>query len=193
MTTVRSRGDTLLLPDLHLHWLKGQCLQESQLGGAEGGRWKVPLLCTSLPDNYSSTAGLDVVWESPSLEDSSCHQPAAFSQSLGPTVRLCCLTRSPPRTPGAPAAAPSPTLPTHLNARVNSKVIINLATYKLKLNEKMTAERAFSFRETVELTLRSGGAVLIQHPLLHLFLQVLLVDGGRVESVTHKLRHSRTC
>lgn len=66
MTTVRSWGDTLLLPDLHLHWLNGQCLQESQLGGAEGGRLKVPPLCTSLtttrPPRASMLCGSHPPW-----------------------------------------------------------------------------------------------------------------------------------
>lgn len=41
----------------------------------------------------------------------SCCRPAASSRSLDPRGHLCCLTRSPPRNPAAPAAAPSPSLP----------------------------------------------------------------------------------
>lgn len=42
---------------------------------------------------------------------------AASSRSLGPIGRLCCPTPSPPRTPEAPAAAPSPSLLTRLSVR----------------------------------------------------------------------------
>lgn len=50
-----------------------------------------------------------------------------------------------------------------------------------------------SIETLVELTIRRGDALLlIQHQLLHLFPQVLLVDGRRIKSVTHKLGHSGT-
>lgn len=39
---------------------------------------------------------------------------------------------------------------------------------------------------------RRDAVLLVQHQLLHLFPQILLVDGRRVESVAHKLRHSGT-
>lgn len=39
---------------------------------------------------------------------------------------------------------------------------------------------------------RRGALLLIQHQLLHLLLQVLLVNGCRVKSITHKLGHPRT-
>lgn len=42
-------------------------------------------------------------------------------------------------------------------------------------------------------TIRGQKALLlIQHQLLHLFLQVLLVNGCGVKRITHKLRHPRT-
>lgn len=112
----------------------------------------------------------------------SCRQPGASSRSLGPIDRLCCPTPSPPRTPEAPAAAPSPSQPTRLEVkregRVTSRFIYS----------------ADEYTETLRgLTVGRGGAVLlIQHQLLHLFPQVLLVDARRVEGVAHKLGHSRT-
>lgn len=40
----------------------------------------------------------------------SCHRPPASSRSPDPTAHLCCPALRPPRSPGAPAAAPSPSL-----------------------------------------------------------------------------------
>lgn len=56
--------------------------------------------------------------------ESNSHWPVAFSRSLGPTGRLCCQTRSPPHTPAAPAAAPSPTPMLHLHVGVKAVVTL---------------------------------------------------------------------
>lgn len=116
ITTVCSRGDTLLLQDLHLRRVQENVYKNHSW--VEQRRWKfIPLRITG---HYSSTLDHITVQESPTQTASSCCRPAASSQSLDPTGRLCCPTQSPPRTPEAPAAAPSPSLPTHLSVRVVS-------------------------------------------------------------------------
>lgn len=70
-----------------------------------------------LVHRWSSILGQITVQETNTGALSSFHQPGASSRSLDPTGRLCCLTRTPPRTPEAPAAAPSPSLLTHLNIK----------------------------------------------------------------------------
>lgn len=62
------------------------------------------------------------------------------------------------------------------------------------LSDKWSVPSREHSESFVVITIRGWEALLlIEHQLLHLFLQVLLVDGCRVKSIAHKLRHPRTC
>lgn len=122
ITTACTIGDTLLLlMDLNLHQAHVYKTEITVGSGLEDVEVHPPFVHYLLLFIHSGPCRCLYKKYTQSL--SSCHQPGASSRSPDPTARLCCLTRSPPRTPAAPAAAPSPSLLTRLDVKRHRKVI----------------------------------------------------------------------